>query len=147
MRKTFRILVVVVIVAALFATPGLVAARGGNGGGRGGNGSGGNGGDNGGGSHRGGNGGTWFNVYGTVVDTDESAWTIDVMVLSPLSFGGETITVQINVDTRLRDCEYETRIDFEDLALGARVRTKGVVKAGVFTATSVILNPETDPTL
>ena len=129
MRKTLTVFAVVMLVAALFATPGLAAARGGNGGG--------NRGGNGGGTHRGGNGGTWFNVYGTIEDVDEGARTIDVTVLSPLSFGGDTITVQITVDTRLRDCESDTRIDFDELEK-APVRTKGVVKDGVFVATKVI---------
>jgi len=133
MRKTFAVLAVVVLVAALFAMPGLAAARGGNGGGNG-------------GSHRGGNGGTWFNLYGTIDALDTGARTIDVTVLSPLNFGGATITVKTTVDSRFRDCALDVPIDFEDLVVGAPVRIMGVVKDGVFVATSVILNPETVPT-
>jgi hypothetical protein len=134
MRKTFAVLAVLVLVAALFAMPGLAAARGGNGGG------------NGGGTHKGGNGGTWFNLYGTIDALDAGARTIDVTVMSPLKYEDDTITIKTTVDTRFRDCEQDIRIDFNDLEEGATVRIKGVVKDGVFVATLVILNPEYVPT-
>jgi hypothetical protein len=135
MRKTFAVLAVLVMVAALFAMPGLAAARGGNGGG------------NGGGTHKGGNGGTWFNLYGTITSLGLSDKTIVVDVKSPLNLlKYNPLTVKTTVDTRFRDCEQDIRIDFNDLEEAATVRIKGVVKDGVFVATLVILNPEYVPT-
>ena len=129
MRKTFVVLAVVVLVAALFATPGLAAAKGGNGGG------------NGGGSHRGGNGGTWFNLYGTISALDAGARTITVVVITPESLlKYNPLTVKTTVDTRFKQCDDEVsiRITFSDLAVGSKVRIKGTVAGGVFTATTVI---------
>ncbi len=128
MRKTLTILAVVVIVAALFAMPGLAAARGGNGGGNG-------------GGRSGGNGGTWFNVYGTIIALDDGEKTIDVDVEYPLKLAKyESLEVETTVDTRFRQCEGDTcsRIYFKDLEEGLNVRIKGIVKDGVFIATTVI---------
>ena len=133
MRKTLTVLAIMVLAAALFAMPGLVAARGGNGGG--------NGGGNAGGSHKGGNGGTWFNLYGTIDTLDASARTIVVTVESPLTLlKYNPITVKTTSETRFKECEDDVSvgIGFNDLEAGWKVRVKGTVNDGVFVATTVI---------
>ncbi|MGD8475022.1 MAG: DUF5666 domain-containing protein [Anaerolineae bacterium] len=133
MRKTLTVFAVVVLVAALFAMPGLAAARGGNGGG--------NGGGNSGGSHRGGNGGTWFNLYSTIKTIDAGARSITVEIVSPLNLlKHNPLTVETTADTRFLQCDGEVsvRISFTDLEEGWDVRIKGTVDDGVFVATKVI---------
>jgi hypothetical protein len=133
MRKTLTVLAIVAIVGALFVTPGLAAARGGNGGG--------NGGRNGDGTHRGGNGGTWFNLYGTIDALDAGARTITAQVATPESLlKYNPLTVATTSDTRFKQCDDGTsvRIAFGDLQEGANVRIKGTVIDGVFVATTVI---------
>ena len=131
MRKTLIVFAVLVLVAALFAAPGLAAARGGNGGGN----------RNGGGTHRGGNGGTWFNLYSTIMTINPDARTITVEIVSPLNLlKYNPLTVETTVDTRFMQCEDEVsvRIGFSDLEKGWDVRIKGTVDGGVFVATKVI---------
>lgn len=129
MRRTFTVLAVAVLVAALFATPGLATAKGGNGGG------------NGGGSHRGGNGGTWFNLLGTIQAVNAGARTITVQVTTPENLlKYNPITVKTTSATKFKECEdgVSTGIYFTDLKTGSQVRVKGTVNDGVFVATTVI---------
>jgi hypothetical protein len=133
MRKTLTLFAVVVLVAILFAMPGLAAARGGNGGG--------NGRGNGGGTHQGGNGGTWFNLYGSIESRNLEAKTITVMVETPENLlKYNPITVETTIGTIFKQCEEDAsvRISFGDLQEGWNVRIKGIVHDGVFAATKVI---------
>ncbi len=114
MRRTRIVLTIVVLAVLLAATPGLVAAKGGQ-------------------------GGTTFNIYGTIVALNSVERTIDVLVEFPASLAGD-ITVETNGDTRFKECEdgVSVRIDFEDLEVGWKVRTSGVVDGGSYVAIRVI---------
>ena len=116
MRRTWIVLTVVVLVVLLLATPGLVAARGGHGGGQ---------------------GGASFNVQGTIAWLDSGAMTMGVNVVSPEGMVGE-ITVYVTDDTHLKECEGDS-IDFADLESGDSVRVSGMEDNGAFVADRVIL--------
>jgi hypothetical protein len=76
MRKRLVVGAVVVLAVLLLATPGLVAAKGGHGGG--------------------GHGDTWFNITGTITSLDAAAGTIGV---------DNEITVYTTDDTHFKECD------------------------------------------
>ncbi len=110
MRRILTVVSVGMLFVLLLATPGLVAAKGGHGGG--------------------GHGGTWFNISGTISDLDADAGTIDV---------GD-ITVYTTDDTHFRECDdgVSGGIKFDDLELGWSVRIRGVVDGATYYASVVI---------
>lgn len=124
MRRTLVVLTVVVLAVLLLATPGLVAAKGG---------------------HGGGPGGASFNIYGTIIALNSGLGTIKVDVESPDGLADEDIVVQTTDDTHFKDCAGDS-IDFGDLQTGDTVRIKGVVDGEIYYATLVILDPYNDPT-
>ena len=111
---------IVMLAVLLLATPGLVAARGGHGGG--------------------GQGGTWFNLYGQIYGApDDDARTFVVDVDSPDSLP-EYVTVKVTDETHLKLCGVVgEQIDFADLDDEDWVRVVGVVEGGTYIATRVIL--------
>lgn len=120
MRRTLAVLSVVFLAVLLLATPGLVAAKGGQ-------------------------GGISFNVYGKIAgDPDDEAETFLVTIASPIGLAGETVIVQVTADTHLKECD-SGRIDFETLDDGDAVRVKGAVEGDIYVASVVILNPATVP--
>lgn len=117
MRRTLVVLAIVVLGVVLIATPGLVAARGGNGGGD----------------------GASFTLKGTIDALDSDDRTIVVTVVSPLSLAKlNPLTVQTTGETRFKECD-GSKISFGDLASGDIIKVAGVVDGGSFIATRVIL--------
>jgi hypothetical protein len=121
MRRTWVVLAILVLAVLLVVTPGLVAAKGGHGGG--------------------GQGGTSFTLRGTIIGLNPDEASIDVDVKYPTSFP-DTLTVQTTDSTRFKQCDPETatsiRIDFDDLEVDWDVKITGVVDGETFVATSVI---------
>jgi hypothetical protein len=116
MRRKLVVLTVGLLVVLLLATPGLVAAKGGHG--------------------DGGQGGTWFNVYGTIASLDDPV--IYTVVTYPDRLAGN-LTVYTNDDTIFKECGGTTQIGFADLQADDSIRIVGIVDDGNYVATKVIV--------
>jgi hypothetical protein len=109
------------LAVGLVVTPGLVAAKGGHGGG--------------------GQGDNSFNLQGTILSFEcgDSGY-VNVDQVTP-SYYGDQVIVQITGDTRFRQCDQDgnmTRIVCAQLVDGYEVRAIGIVDDGAYVARRVI---------